>query len=248
MELAQLVPLLKPTGMVRKNVIYNVGDTIDFVYFPSGGLIAEVATLADGQGLEVMCVGREGAFGITALFGLATSSHEVSVQMTGAAWRVNVEGLKRVLENCPVLKDKLVRCFHSTFLQVAQTAVCTGRHTLAQRCASKLLSANARSGSVTLPLTHENLAYALGVRRAGITNAMAALEDEGSIRCMRGSVEIVDVVQLRSSACECSDCQTKAHDALFPAERAFEHTRSSRETATRRTERDIDQSDRSNRI
>jgi hypothetical protein len=45
-ELAQLVPLLKPTGMVRKNVIYNVGDTIDFVYFPSGGLIAEVATLA----------------------------------------------------------------------------------------------------------------------------------------------------------------------------------------------------------
>jgi CRP-like cAMP-binding protein len=146
-ELARIVPLLKPTAMVRKSMIYNVGDLIDFMYFPSGGLVAEVATLADGQGLEVICVGREGAFGITALFGLATSSHEVSVQMTGAAWRVSVEALKRVLDACPVLKDKLMRCLHSWFLQVAQTAVCTGRHTLAQRCASKLLSASGRSGS-----------------------------------------------------------------------------------------------------
>jgi len=216
-ELARIVPLLRPISIVRKTVIYDVGDIIDYMYFPSGGLVAEVAMLADGGGLEVVCIGREGAFGITALFGLDTSSHEVSVQMTGAAWRVSVSAMKRVLEDCPVLKDKLMRCFHSWFLQVSQVAVCTGRHTLSQRCANKLLSASVRSGSLNLPLTHENLAYALGVRRAGITNAMAALEDEGTIRCMRGSIEIVDLGQLRSSACNCSACHTRAYQSLFSA-------------------------------
>jgi CRP-like cAMP-binding protein len=214
-ELARIVPMLRPISIVRKTVIYGVGDVIDYLYFPSGGLVAEVATLADGGGLEVVSVGREGAFGITALFGLDTSSHEVSVQMTGAAWRVSVSGMKRILEDCPVLKDKLTRCFHSWYLQVSQVAVCTGRHTLSQRCANKLLSASVRSGSTSLPLTHENLAYALGVRRAGITNAMAALEDEGTIRCMRGSVEIVDVGRLRESACNCSACHTRSYQSLF---------------------------------
>ncbi len=237
-ELSAIVPLLKPVGMARKNVIYNVGDLIDFVYFPSGGLVAEVAMLADGQGLEVICIGREGAFGITALFGIDTSSHEISVQMTGAAWRVSVEALKRVMEVCPVLEDKLMRCLHSGFLQVAQIAVCTGRHTLAQRCANKLLSASGRSGSTRLPLTHENLAYALGVRRAGVTNAMAALEEEGSIHCMRGSVEIVDVGQLRASACQCGMCDTEAAETRFSLdasradERAYGATSMRRMSAT----------------
>jgi CRP-like cAMP-binding protein len=214
-ELARIVPLLRPTSIVRKTVIYDVGDIIDHLYFPSGGLLAEVAMLDDGGGLEVVCIGREGAFGITALFGLDTSSHEVSVQMTGAAWRVSVNGLKRVLEDCPVLKDSLMRCFHSWFLQVSQIAVCTGRHTLSQRCANKLLNASARSGSMSLPLTHENLAHALGVRRAGITNAMAVWEGEGTIRCMRGSIEIVDVGRLRASACNCSACDIQARQPPF---------------------------------
>ena len=51
-ELVRIVPLLRPAPMVRKTIIYNVGDPIAYMYFPSGGLVAEVATLADGQGLS----------------------------------------------------------------------------------------------------------------------------------------------------------------------------------------------------
>lgn len=216
-ELVRLIPLLRPVALVGKAVIYGVSDPINYLYFPSGGLVAEVATLPDGQGLEVVSIGREGAFGITALFGLPTSSHEVSVQMTGAAWRVEIDAFRRLLERCPVLKDRMARYLHSWFLQVAQVAVCTGRHTISQRCANKIIGASDRTGSRNLPLTHENLAHALGVRRAGITNAIAAFEREGSIRCMRGSIEIVDKAHLRSSACDCADCQQKVYDELFPA-------------------------------
>ncbi len=235
-ELVRVIPLMKPVPLVRRTVVYNVGDTINHLFFPSGGLVAEVATLPDGQGLEVVCVGYEGAFGITSLFGLATSSHEVAVQMSGAAWRVGVDAFRRVLEQCPVLRERMSRYLHSWFLQVAQIAVCTGRHSIAQRCANKLIGASRQSGSRNLPLTHENLAHALGVRRAGITNVMAHFEGEGSIRCMRGSIELVDIDSLRSSACDCSACQRKAYDDLFrPAGGASLNHFSSRQPSFART-------------
>lgn len=202
-EFARVAPLLKPVTLVRRTVIYNVGAPLSCVYFPCGGLVAQTATMADGQGLEILSIGREGAFGITALFGLSAASHEISVQMTGGAWRVDAEALKQALDDCPVLKDRLTRYFHSWFLKIAQVAACTGRHTVPQRCASKLLDASKRSGSMSLPLTHENLAYSLGVRRAGVTNALGELAQHGSIQCLRGSIEIRDVQKLRSMACEC---------------------------------------------
>jgi len=209
-ELSKIIPILKPCPLTRKTTVYGIGDTINAIYFPCGGLISEMAILADGGGLEIMSIGREGAFGITALFGPATSAHEVTVQMSGAGWCVPVNALKRILEECPVLTDSLSHYFNSWFLQVAQIAACTGRHTVPQRCANKLLSASERSGSTHLPLTHENLANALGVRRAGITNAMSAFERDRSIQCMRGSIEILNIVQLRSASCECSKCENRS--------------------------------------
>jgi CRP-like cAMP-binding protein len=215
-ELTRVVPALEAVPIVRKTVMYKVGDIVTAVYFPSGGLVGEVATLGDGQGLEVITIGREGALGLGALFGLDISLHEIKVQMTGAAWRIEIGALKRLMESCPVLNDRIMRYFNARFLQVAQTAACSGRHSVSQRCANKLVDAHERSGSTSLPLTHEGLAYALGVRRAGITVSMAALEREGSIRCMRGSVEIVDVEQLRHAACDCSTANVRVYERLFP--------------------------------
>ena len=215
-ELTQIVRELEPVPLVRKNIVYRVGDTITALYFPAGGLVGEIATLSDGQGLEVISIGREGALGITGLFGLDISLHEIIVQMTGAAWRVDTAVIRRLCETCPILKDRLLRYFNATFLQVAQTAACSGRHSVSQRCANKLIDAHERSGSTSLPLTHENLAYSLGVRRAGITNSVANLERDGSIRCMRGSIEIVNSDQLRASACDCSETNQRAYERLFP--------------------------------
>lgn len=203
-EFTCLSPLIQPVPILRKSTIYNVGNPVTYLYFPSGGLMTEVAWLADGRGLEVLCMGREGAVGVTALFGMETSSHEVSVQITGAASRISVSDLNHTLPSCPVLQDRLARYFHSLLFYVGQTALCTARHTLAQRCANKLLDAAERSGSWALPLTHENLALSLGVRRAGITGAMAEFESEGSVRCMRGWIEIIDAELLRLRSCECS--------------------------------------------
>ena len=60
-ELVRLIPLLRPMALPSGAVVYSIGDPIDFIYFPSGELMAEVAMLDDAQGVEVWPIGREGA-------------------------------------------------------------------------------------------------------------------------------------------------------------------------------------------
>ena len=66
------------------------------------------------------------------------------------------------------------------------------------------------------PLTHDFLAFMLGVRRAGVTIAMRALQDAGLVRCSRGRVEIVDRVGLEGAACECYAVVRAYFDRLVP--------------------------------
>ena len=41
-----------------------------------------------------------------------------------------------------------------------------------------------------LPLTHEFLSIMLGVRRAGVTDALNALQRQGLVTCVRGGVTV----------------------------------------------------------
>ncbi len=202
-ELKRILPILNSYPLYAKRILYSAGDDVSSVYFPCSGLISQMSVLSDGAAFEVMSIGREGVFGAIAAFGPRTSAHEVTVQVPGEAWRVSADQFVSVLETCPTFKHRIMHHVHACFVEVAQTAACAGRHTVSQRCASKLLIASARAGSTTLPLTHESLASALGVRRAGVTVAIIGLEEAGSIQRRRGYIEIVDSEQLRAAACEC---------------------------------------------
>ena len=52
--------------------------------------------------------------------------------------------------------------------------------------------AHDRMGEDTLPLTHEFLSLMLGVRRAGVTEALHALRDQGLISYGRGQITVED--------------------------------------------------------
>lgn len=52
-------------------------------------------------------------------------------------------------------------------------------------------------------MTHELIASMLGVRRVGISEAAAKLQNKGFIRCQRGQITLVDRAGLESTACEC---------------------------------------------
>ncbi len=52
-------------------------------------------------------------------------------------------------------------------------------------------------------MTHEFLAYMLGVRRVGITEAAGLLQSGGLIAYHRGGVTVVDRRGLEAAACSC---------------------------------------------
>ena len=52
-------------------------------------------------------------------------------------------------------------------------------------------------------VTHEFLAYMLGVRRVGITAAAGALQHAGLIAYRRGQLTVLDRAGLEAAACNC---------------------------------------------
>jgi CRP-like cAMP-binding protein len=113
----------------------------------------------------------------------------------------------------------LLRYTQAFLTQVAQTAACNGAHLVEQRCARWLLMTSDRVDGDDFALTHEFLAFMLGVRRAGVTVTMRALQDAGIISYVRGRIRIVDRVALEAASCECYRVVREHFERLLPDER-----------------------------
>jgi len=64
-------------------------------------------------------------------------------------------------------------------------------------------------------MTHEFLAYMLGVRRVGITVAAGALQRGGLIEYRRGELTVLDRSGLEAAACGCYAADRKAYAGLL---------------------------------
>jgi len=85
-------------------------------------------------------------------------------------------------------------------VQTAQTAYANAGFGIEARLARWVLMTDDRVEGEDLPLTHEFLAMMLGVRRAGVTLAIQALEANKLIRAKRGSLMVLDRAGLEALA------------------------------------------------
>jgi CRP-like cAMP-binding protein len=90
------------------------------------------------------------------------------------------------------LRDLLLKYVQAFGVQTTHTAICNARSRLDQRLARWLLMAHDRLDDDHLPLTHEFLSRMLGVRRAGVTEALQALKTQGLVASNRGQVTMQD--------------------------------------------------------
>src|SRR5437763_9693429 len=86
----------------------------------------------------------------------------------------------------------LLRYVQVFLIQASQTVVANARFKIEERLARWILMADDRVDTPVIALTHEFLSIMLGVRRAGVTDAIHALEGRGLIRGDRGEIRITD--------------------------------------------------------
>jgi CRP-like cAMP-binding protein len=183
-----LLPDLEAVSLNLRKVLERPNKRIEDVYFPDAGFASVVAVQPKQTKVEVGLIGREGMTGLPVVLGNHKTPHETYIQAAGHGQRINATKLRKAMAASSSLQSLLLKFVQAFMVQTAQTAISNARAKLNERLARWILMADDRIDGSRLPLTHEFLSLMLGVRRAGVTEALHALESEGLIRASRGEI------------------------------------------------------------
>ncbi|EZH79825.1 Crp/Fnr family transcriptional regulator [Ectopseudomonas composti] len=206
----ELVPL--PLG----KVLYESGDTMRHVYFPTDSIISLIYVMESGASAEISVVGNEGLVGIALFMGGESTPSRAVVQSGGYAFRLKGPLIKAEFDRHGELLVLMLRYTQALITQMAQTAVCNRHHSIDQQLCRWLLLSLDRLPSNQLTMTQELIANMLGVRREGVTEAAGKLQRQGVIEYSRGHITVLDRHKLEQLSCECYAVVKKETDRLLP--------------------------------
>jgi CRP-like cAMP-binding protein len=210
------LPHLEPVQMHIGQPVYEAGQTLSHVYFPTTALVSLLLVLKDGASAEIAVVGQDGVVGISLFMGGSSTSTHGVVQGAGHAFRFPTSTLVAEFERGGPVMHLLLRYTQALISQMTQTAACNRHHHIEQQLCRWLLLSLDRIAGTDLRMTQELIANMLGVRREGVTQAAAALQRKGLIRYSRGHITVLDRAALERHVCECYEAVRKEYDRLLP--------------------------------
>jgi CRP-like cAMP-binding protein len=214
--LERVLPHLRLVEMPLGKVLYEPGDLLSHVYFPTDCIVSLLYVLTDGSSAEISVVGNDGVIGIALFMGGETTPSRALVQSGGHAYELHGQLLKNEFHRDGSMQLLLLRYTQALITQMAQTAVCNRHHSVDQQlCRWLLLSLDRLSGN-RLTMTQELIANMLGVRREGVTEAAGKLQKLGVIKYQRGQITVMDRPRLEQLCCECYAVVRKESDRLLP--------------------------------
>ena len=210
-------PELEWVDLPLGQVLYEPGNTLSHVYFPTTAIVSLLYVMENGASAEIAVVGNEGIVGISLFMGGESTPSRAVVQSAGQGFRLKAQMMKDEFNRAGPVLHLLLRYTQALITQMAQTAVCNRHHSLDQQlCRWLLLSLDRLQGN-ELVMTQELIANMLGVRREGVTEAAGKLQAEGLIQYSRGRITILDRPKLEARVCECYSVVKKEYDRLLPA-------------------------------
>ena len=214
-DFARIGSQLEYVSLPLGKVLYESGDKMSHIYFPTTAIISLLYIMENGGTAEIGIAGNNGLIGMALYMGGETTSHRAVVQSAGDAVRLRRADLLAEFERGGIFHDILLRYTQSLMTQISQTAVCNRLHTIQQQLCRWLLINHDQLPADKLIMTHDLIANMLGVRREGVTNAAGALQAMGIIKYARGTITVLDRKGIERVACECYQVVADEYDRLL---------------------------------
>ncbi len=210
----RLFPHMKRVDLPLGKVLYESGDALHNVYFPTDSIVSLLYVMESGASAEISVVGNEGLIGIAVFMGGESTPSRAIVQSAGSAFSLSSQRLRNEFNAYADMRMLMLRYTQALITQMAQTAVCNRHHSIDQQlCRWLLLSLDRLSGN-HLVMTQELIANMLGVRREGVTESAGKLQDLGAIAYQRGQITVLDRPRLEQLCCECYAVVKRETDRL----------------------------------
>ncbi|HZR38226.1 MAG TPA: Crp/Fnr family transcriptional regulator [Nevskia sp.] len=213
---ARLLPYLELVPLPLGKVLYESGDAMRHVFFPTDSIVSLLYVMESGASAEISVVGNEGLIGVALFMGGESTPSRAIVQSAGFAYQLLGQRLKDEFNRHGEMLLLMLRYTQSLITQMAQTAVCNRHHSIDQQLCRWLLLSLDRLPSNQLTMTQELIANMLGVRREGVTDAAGKLQKLGVIEYSRGQITVLDRPRLETLSCECYAVVKKETDRLLP--------------------------------
>jgi len=211
----RIFPHLEQYELPLGKSLYESGDAMRHVYFPTNSIVSLLYVMESGASAEISVVGNEGVVGIALFMGGESTPSRAVVQSAGSAFRLPGVKLKQEFARNGDLHQLLLRYTQSLMTQMAQTAVCNRHHSIDQQLCRWLLLSLDRLPTNRLCMTQELIANMLGVRREGVTEAASKLQRQGVIEYQRGVITVLDRPRLEKLSCECYVVVKRETDRLL---------------------------------
>ncbi len=199
--------LLEPFGSVVQltagESVLARGENVTSSLFPYGStMVSMLVELAPERTIEVASIGREGAIGGIVSCGHAPAFSQAVVQVGGPALRLPMAALEDAKNRSNFIANIFCRFSDYLLAQVMQSVACNAFHSIPERAARWLLTAQDRAGD-RIELTQEALAGLLGVQRTTVNAVIRTLQEEQLLASSRGVVRVLDRAGLKRRACPC---------------------------------------------
>jgi DNA-binding transcriptional regulator YhcF (GntR family) len=215
-DFALIAPHFEVVERQARDILYNPGDSIEYVHFPCGPSLASLLVAnEDGRDVETVLIGREGAAGGVVSAGRLPAYCRITVKYPGSFVKLHAVVLQEAKATSKTLRNLFTRYADCLFAQVFQSTACNAIHSIEQRTAKWIIAAMERTGDHNVPLTHDQLATMLGVGRSYTSRVLQTLKSEGLLTTGRGALRVQDLDRLAARACRCNEAVKSHFEAVL---------------------------------